>query len=205
MSDRRSLIVSSDLGEFFRNEVTDARSALGIEMPEVIEFYLVNMLCEFSRHDKAVAVPGEEPLALMYKRALDAPVERRVQLLKSLGDMALYISGFFTEYIERSLVDIDYYVSMGGTAYSNVSSLVGGTKKGETFAEIYGQLSKKFTELVDLLSEISDRARAPNDKQSSDLLKLYDRWARTGSSRLRKLLVDKGLVPNDGLSTEYIQ
>src|SRR4051812_33834822 len=129
MGDRRSLIVSSDLGEFFRNEVTDARSALGIQMTDMEEFYLVNLLCEFSRHDKATPAPGEEPLALMYKRALDAPLKERVQMLKNLGDVALYISGFFAEFIERSLVDIDYYVSMGGHAYKNVSSLVGGTKQ----------------------------------------------------------------------------
>ncbi len=197
------LILSNDLGEFFRQEVTDAKGSLGIKLSDSAEFYLVNLLCDFSRQGSAPAV-GEEPLALLYKRALEASAAERVQLLKNLGDLALYVSGFFTEFIERSLVDVDYYIAMGGNAYGSLASLVGGQRHGATFGELYLQLARKFTELVDLLNQIAERTR---DKAESDaeLLKLYDRWVRTGSQRIQKLLLEKGLLPTEGLPTDYVQ
>jgi hypothetical protein len=195
------LIVSRDLGEFFRQEVSEAKDSLGIKLSDNAEFYIVNLLCDFSRREAAPSL-GDEPLALLYKKALEATPAERVQLLKNLGDVALYIAGFFGEFIERSLVDVDYYISMGGNAYGNLSSLVGGQRHGATFAELYLQLAKRFTEIVDLLNQISERARSENN---GDLLKLYNRWARTGSQRIHKLLVERGLLPAEGIPTDYVQ
>lgn len=204
MGDIKRVIVSHDLTEFFHNEVTCARADLGVSLNETTEFYLVNLLCDFSRRDKKNITPGEEPLAFMYKRAREANPTERVVLLKDLGDVALYMSGFFTDFIERSLVDVDYYISMGGTAYSDLSGLVGAQRHGGTFAEMYNQLAVRFTELVDILNQISDRS-AKNSDADKDLLKLYDRWTRTGSERIRKLLLAKGLLTAPGLPTEFNQ
>ncbi len=204
MGDIKRVIVSHDLTEFFHHEVTCARADLGVSLNETTEFYLVNLLCDFSRRDNKNISPGAEPLAFMYKRAREAAPNERVVLLKDLGDVALYMSGFFTDFIERSLVDVDYYISMGGTAYSDLSGLVGTQRHGGTFAEMYSQLAVRFTELVDILNQISDRS-AKNSDADKDLLKLYDRWTRTGSERIRKLLLAKGLLTAPGLPTEFNQ
>ena len=204
MSASRPLILSTDLSSFFREEISGAREELNIELSDLTEFYLVNLLCEYSRRDNPVPTPGEEPLALIYKRALEAPLNQRLQILKNLGDLALYVSGFFADFVERSMVDLDYYVSMGGSAYSNLSDLVGAKPRGETFAEVYLQLARKFTELVDLLTQIAERSRG-NVEGDAELLKLYDRWVRTKSERVHRLLLERGLIPSEGLPTEYEQ
>lgn len=203
MTDGSRVIASPHLGDFFRAEVTGAKDSLGIDMSDYLEFYLVNLLCEYGRRG-AAPTPGEEPLALLYKRALESNVPQRVQILKGLGDLALFVSGFFVEFIERSLVDVDYYVGMGGSAYNSVSNLVGSQPRGEAFAELYSQLGARFTELVDLLSEIAERSRDSSEDNTA-LLRMYDRWARTGSQRVRRMLLDKGLVPSEGVPTEYEQ
>lgn len=197
------LIVSRDLGEFFRTEVSQARNTLGISLPLDTEFYIVNLLCDFSRRETAPTL-GEEPLALLYKQALEAGPGEQAQLFKKMGDVALYISGFFTDFIERSLVDVDYYISMGGNAYGTLSGLVGSTRQGSTFAELYLQLAQRFTEIVDLLNQISEKSRDKKEN-NEELLKMYDRWLRTKSSRLHKMLMEKGLLPADGVPVGYIQ
>jgi len=149
-------------------------------------------------------VPGDEPLAFLHKRAIEAAFPERVKLLKDLGDVALYVAGFFADFIERSLVDIDYYVSMGCNAYGSLSEIVGARRHGEAFAQIYRQLARRFSQFVDLLTEIAERTRTGIDDHVA-LLKLYDRWARTKSQRIHKLLLDKGLLPTEGLPTEYNQ
>lgn len=204
MSNSARVIVSKDLTEFFRNEISTARCDLGIQLNELVEYYVVRLLCDFSRPE-TTQLPGDEPLALMYKRALESSLPEQAQLLKNLGDAALYIAGFFTEFIERSLVDLDYYISMGGNAYNRLSELVGGQRHGETFGDLYMQMGRRFTELVDLLNEVAERAQTTGDRHS-DLLRLYDRWARTKSQRIHKLLIEKGLIPSpNGLPTDYTQ
>ena len=204
MVDGPKVILSTDLSEFFRTEVMAARDEVGVKMSDLTEFYIVNLLCEFSKRQQGQSVPGAEPLAFMYKRAAEADLAERAHLLKDLGDVALYVAGFFTDFIDRSLVDVDYYIGMGGTAYSDLSGLVGSQRHGETFAELYSQLAVKFTDLVDVLNQVSDRSHVKSDSDA-DLLKMYDRWARTGSTRIRKLLLERGLIAQDGLPTEYVQ
>jgi hypothetical protein len=168
------------------------------------EYYLVTLLCDFARRDQLSVVPGAEPLALMYKRAQEATDAQRAHLLKNMGDIALYVSGYFTDFVEKSMVDVDYYVSMGGAAYSSLSGMVGQQVHGETFAELYGQMATHFGELVDVLNHIADRART-NHNHDSDLLRLYDRYARTGSARIRRLLLARGLLPTVSVPTAYEQ
>lgn len=203
MSASSRVILSHDVSEFFRDQVSEARDVVGVKMSDHTEYYLVRLLCDYTRRDSGAAL-GEEALALIYKRALEANLTERVQLLKSMGDMALYISGFFVEFVEKSMVDVDYYISMGGTAYSNLSGLVGAQRHGETFAELYQTLAVRFTDLVDVLNQIADQSRE-KPGSDADLLKLYDRWARTGSERIRKMLLERGLVPSDQINTDYVQ
>jgi len=40
--------------------------------------------------------------------------------MQRLGDTALFIAGVFADSLNRKLVDVDYYVAMGGTAYAQV-------------------------------------------------------------------------------------
>jgi hypothetical protein len=187
----RRLIVSPDLNEYFRNEVTEAKADLGLKLGDIAEFYLVNLLCEYARAGAAPA-PGGEPLALLYKRAREANLGERVRLLKDLGDLSLYVAGFFTESIERTLVDKSYYIAMGGGAYSDLSGLIGMQRQGELFAKLYVELAQKFSALVGLLNEIADRSREASDDER-EVLALYERWIRTKSERLRRLLIDKGM------------
>lgn len=194
------LIVSHDLSEFFRQELVSAKGSLGIEISELTEYYLVNLLCEFSRHAHRPEL-GTQPLALQYKSALESIPSERAQRLKDLGDESLYVAGFFSEFIERSLVNVGYYISMGGSAYGSLSDLVGGRGHGATFAQLYEQLAVSFPSLVDLLNQVSDQTRTNSD--SNDLLRLYERWLRTGSTRVQRLLHERGLFVHEGLPDEF--
>ena len=57
-------------------------------------------------------------------------------------------------------------------------------------------MSKKFAAFVEVLSEVSERTSLTSD---SDLLRLYEKWMRTGSKRNGDLLAENGIVPNESL------
>jgi hypothetical protein len=114
------------------------------------------------------------------------------------------MAGFFSDFIDRSLVDIDYYISMGGGAYSSLSSLIGTQRQGEMFVELYMDLAEKFAALVEVLNVISEATSMHNPREA-DLLKLYERWSRTGSERIERLLYERGLMPKGRFPKDFIQ
>jgi hypothetical protein len=87
---------------------------------------------------------------------------------------------------------------MGGNAYTSLGEITGGAGIGQA----YRRLGRCFTEMVDVLNEVSDHTRGCTDL---DLLRAYDRFVRTGSTRCRKQLLSKGLSPTNTLPLDFIQ
>jgi hypothetical protein len=114
------------------------------------------------------------------------------RLLKQLADFALYISGFFQDSLSGKLVDVDYYIQMGGNAYHRLHDLSRFRGSGEAFGETFLELALNFIKYVDVLSEISEKS---NLLTASDLLRLYEKWLSTRSTRLLKKLEELGIQP----------
>jgi hypothetical protein len=58
---------------------------------------------------------------------------------------------------------------------------------------VFAELSARFTDLVDVLNEVRHAAGASRDR---DVLRLYDLWLATGSSRAARLLRGLGVQPS---------
>jgi len=92
----------------------------------------------------------------------------------------------------RKLVDVDYYIDVGGAAYGSLSESVRGTIRGRAFHGVFAELAAKFREFVDVLAEIRDSTRAADDH---DILRLYEVWLKTGSQRSFQILKRLGVDP----------
>lgn len=170
--------------EYFKDALTSAMKAQHVEAAETTEFYLVNLLTEFTS-----CQVDEEPLALKMAQASEGTPEERIRTLKEVGDTSLYVSGFFADSLARKLVDVEYYISMGGAAYGQLARLGRGTSSG--FRDVYDELAGKFPRFVDVLNEI--RAQS-NFVSSTNVIKLYEEWVRTRSEWLEKRLRASGMV-----------
>ena len=184
--------------EFFRGKITEASRQLKVKLDDHVEFYLVNLLTNFIA-TSTFSGGGEEsddilstPLAFMLKRALEAPPEKQPQLYRRLGDASLYVSGFFQDYFNRKTFDINYYITMGSSAYDQASTLSRGSVRDDGIPETLESLSRNFLQVVDIMAQASDSTAM---QQDSNILALYDRWNRSGSDRLRGLLEEKGICP----------
>jgi len=153
--------------EFFRNLVTTATQNQNIAIQQETEFYLVTLLTQFMQGD-SLKQSEEDPLAIQLHKAMEANKIEQIRVLKDLGDFSLYISGFFPDSLKRKLIDIDYYMAMGGIAYHRLSS----TLAQEALQSLYKDLCERFGIYVDILSEISDHAFSHTDK---DILRLYEK------------------------------
>jgi hypothetical protein len=195
----RQLLSKQTSTEFFRELVVEAMDKRRLEADHLTEYYLVNLLCQYVRldHSEEAADVGA-PLALRLGRALDSAGSEHRARLRSLGDFSLFTSGFFPDSLRRSVVDVDYYKSMGEYAYGSLSR-----DERDAFAGVFGELARKFVGFMDVLSHISARtAMAPRDV---DVLRLYEKWLRTGSPRDAERLVERGLVPNRSIGKRFYQ
>jgi hypothetical protein len=195
VSDR--VVPVHNLRDYFRESIDAAIEHQGVNVDPHAAHYVVNLLTLFSRSEDLYEDHGDSygirPLALMMADAADAPtVADRNLSLQRIGDVALFISGFFADSLAHKMVDIDYYINMGGNAYGSLSDEIRGTFRGRALAGVYTELARKFQVVVDVLNEVRDGAR-----QSSDinLLRTYEVWLRTGSKRAAELLKQNGVVP----------
>jgi hypothetical protein len=116
--------------------------------------------------------------------------------LQKMGDIALFVTGFFNERItsHRSSVDMDYYMAMGEMAYSRAGHIKESIQ-AEKAINVFFELSHSFQAYVEVFAELSDKKLLSSDK---DLLKLYEKWLVSGSSRISRMLAEAGIIPSKG-------
>lgn len=192
-----NLITGIDVREYFRDSITAALNHQQVDAAEDTVHYIVNLLAYFTQADKlfmnASEGVGLEPLALIYAEAVEASrPEQRHQALRRLGDVALLISGLFSSSLNRKPVDIDYYIAMGGAAYGFLCDLSRGTVRGKALGAIFDELSRKFQRFVDVLAEVGEKTSM---NSSTDIMRLYEVWLRTGSPRSAARLRQLGIEP----------
>jgi hypothetical protein len=185
------------LREFFRDAFHAASVHQHLDIDEQAEAYVVNLLTMFSRAEALYERTPEglriRPLAHMLSDALEAPsAAARQRGLQRLGDVSLFVAGFFARSFARKLIDIDYHIAMGGNAYGSLADTMQRSASGRCVAAIYAQLAQKFQRLVDALNEISETSYRHSD---ADILRLYEIWMKTGSARAHGLLKQLGVQP----------
>lgn len=186
-----------DLRDYFRESIDAALDSQGVQVDPHSAHYVVNLLTLFSRSEDLYEDHGEtyglRPLALMLADAADAPtISERNFSLQRIGDVALFIAGFFADALAYKPVDLDYYIHMGGNAYGSLSEEIRGTARGRALADVYRELAQKFQLMVDVLNEVRDSARQSSD---IDLMRAYEVWLKTGSRRAAALLKQHGVMP----------
>ena len=193
----RPLLREQAPAEYFKELVDSALIRQHIQAGDLTAYYLVNLLCQFVRPDTRGSDLDTEPLAIRLTTALQTGGSEQRARLRSLGDFSLFTSGFFSDSLRRRTIDVDYYVSMGEYAYGSLSR-----RDEDAFAEVFGELARKFVGYMDVLADISERTALTS---SADLLRLYEKWLRTGSSRDGRKLIDRGIVPNGTIGKRFIQ
>jgi len=188
------LIEVANLTEFFRDSLDKALAHQHVSLDDHTAHYVVSLLTLYSRTEVSHADtrPGQRwvGLADLLAQAAAAtnPVERAA-ILQRLGDVSLFVAGFFAHGFERRLIDVDYHIAMGGRAYGALAAApVNGPRRA--LCGVFGELARKFQSVVDAIGEISDSARQWSSK---DVLRLYELWLKTGSRRAQGLLKDLGV------------
>jgi hypothetical protein len=199
-----SLVAVRSLREFFRDSLNEAMSRQKLAVEAETEAYVVNLLTEFARSDalyeQTPEGPKLRPLAAMLADAAAADARYRQQLLQRIGDVSLFIAGFFAQSFARKLIDVDYHIAMGGSAYGSLAGSLRPSTRASALATIFRELAEKFQRFVDALNEVSEIAHVHTDR---DILRLYEIWMKTGSLRAHGILRRLGVDPSASARTPY--
>lgn len=190
------LVTEKDLNSYFKSSILSALSHQQVEASEHTVIYLSSLLEHFTHTEHLFEKNKDgfqlKPLALYYADYSSAKTsQQRTQALRRLGDVALFISGLYSASLNRKAIDIDYYIAMGGGAYAQLSYTHDKQINGQVFSEIFSELSGRFVDYMDVLSEITEAQHSSD----SDILRQYEIWLRSGSKAAKKRLNSQGIYP----------
>ncbi len=192
---KKDLSFSENSKDYFRQSLREAFTQRRVETAPQVEAYLVDVLNYyllatnlFNEEDPS-GKKTRETLAEMMLRAANSAPKQRYELLKKLGDSALYISGFFADSFQRKVIDVDYYMDMGATAYHSLSREI----YEDSFSQMYLEISRKFNIFVDVFMLMGRKTMAP---EQDNILRLMEYQAKTGSGVAQDILLEKGIFTN---------
>jgi len=191
MSSNDTMIIQSG-SEFFLTLVKSGISHRRLSVSDHVSAYIAQILTFYvdarNLHEPAFDESGKrnpQTLAELWLTAQNSEPHIQRDLLKKLGDRTLYISGFFSESLNRSLVDVDYYCAMGVSAYKTLAQ-----NQESSHKSVFSEISERFLDFVEVLSVISQDAFVKTDQ---GILRLYETYLRTGSSLAKEKLETLGV------------
>jgi hypothetical protein len=194
--------LSADVSAFFAGLVGEALEERRVETTDATRAYVSGLLADYAKPGVLTRDALERPVTLLLAEARESVGRERFERLRALGDGTLYVCGFFSEHLENRGVALQYVESIGAQAYDSAASMLrqsGLAREQSSVPDVFGELAAHFEIFVELIESIADRLVAQRGASSNGgVVKLYERWLRTGSNELATALGAQGLVPLRG-------
>ncbi len=193
-----TIVAARSVSGFFGEVVEDSIRQRRVEATDGATRYLVALLADFARPDQRAGETLERSLTLLFDEAINTPnAAERFDRLRHLGDGVLYGCGFFGDHFEARGVDPKYLHGLGTRAYDAAGHILQARAAGE-HPNLFAELAQKFEAFVDIVADVADATIAMGTETSRGVLKVYERWLKTGSDRLATALTSRGVVPTRG-------
>ncbi len=174
----------------------------GYETTDAAETYVVALLADYARPDQLSGETLCRPLTLLLEEAMQLSGPERFDRLRVLGDGVLYVTGFFGDHLDNRGVARSYVNALGAKAYDSAAAMlrrVAITSASDaTTPDVFSELAQNFPMFVELLSRIAEGIQINSARSDKAMVKLYERWLRTGSTDLANALSSRGMVPVRG-------
>lgn len=192
--------LASNLESFFQTLVDDAVKTQRFAATEAAEYYLAGVLADYAKPARLESEALDRPLTLLLDEALHAEGRERFERLRSLGDGVLYTSGFFAEHLSTRGVELRYVRTLGARAYDSAAAMLRQSAgEGSGAPDVFRELADNFSMFAEVVSRVADVLQANSARNSNQqVVRLYERWVKTGSAPLAAALAGKGLTPQRG-------
>jgi hypothetical protein len=196
-----TIAIAPNITDYFQEVISDAIRARQVEATDAAASYLVSLLCSFTHPDEQAGAGFDRPLTFLLHDALECSGAERFRRLRVLGDHSLYALGFFGSHIALKGVDRGYVSSVGSTAYSQAAAMIRSRARAQKSSgepDVLSEMAAKFDRFAAVLADVAEGTLACGAHDERSIVKLYERWLKTGSSRLAEELGAHGILPSRG-------
>lgn len=183
----------SDLAAFLALELKESMTSQGVTASPPTEAYLGGILMRFAKpetlHNRAEGRATHQLLFKMRHQAASTPdAGARYASYRDLGDLSLFMAGFFYARVRRGVMGEEYYVEIGRRAYATVATIVA-ARQGKEVVEMYAEMADRFPLFRNAFEETADRVRIDGDRS---LIRLCERMR--DPRRVHQVLRYRGMV-----------
>lgn len=183
----------SDLAAFLALELRESMRSQGVTATPATEAYLGGILMRFAKpealHRGAEGRATHQLLVELRSQAVSASdTGARYTHYRDLGDLSLFMAGFFYARVCHGMMGKSYYVDMGRQAYAAVADIVT-ARSGATLSTMYTEMAERFPQFRAVFEETADRVQIDG---YNSLVRLVERLH--DPSRVRQVLHHRGML-----------
>lgn len=157
---QNKIILSTNLKGFFFEGLSEINKKSLCPVPESIIYYSSDVLDKFALSqdffETSEGKVREKILGMKLLEATQYNRDEQKKIYKEVGDMSLLVCGYFSESVNKKIVDKDYYAQLGKMAYSHLNNV------SPTFLDIpcfYGMVATCFESMTTLMSILASKSR----------------------------------------------
>lgn len=160
----KKIILSTNLKGFFFEGLTELNKKSLCPVPESVIYYSSDVLDKFALSqdffETSEGKVREKILGTKLLEATQVSRDEQKKIYKEVGDMSLLVCGYFSESVNKKIVDTQYYSQLGRMAYSHLNNVT------PSFLDIpcfYGMVSTCFESLTTLMMLLANKNRGTSN------------------------------------------
>ena len=149
----KKIILTTNLKGFFFDALSELNKKSLCPVPESVIFYSSEVLDKFALSEDFFEINEgkvrEKILGLKLLEATQHTRDEQKRIYKEVGDMSLLVCGYFSQSVNKKIVDSNYYSQLGKMAYSHLNNI------NPVFLDIpsfYGMVATCFESLTTLMT-----------------------------------------------------
>ena len=162
--EKQNLVLETSLQSFFYDQLLDLNNKTASPLSNESIYYSSIVMDKFS-HSKEYfeTLDGKVREKTLGKKLLESahlskPSQKRE--LRDIGDTALLLCGFFSQSLNRKIVDPGYYHEVGQIAYRRLNGFIPDAFDVDSFFKI---LSNNFKEMTNMMTLVSQQNNMVSD------------------------------------------
>jgi hypothetical protein len=159
-NDPKKIILSTNLKSFFFEGLSELNKKSLCPIPEPIIYYSSNVLDKFALSDEFFETSEgkvrEKVLGIKLLEATQLPREEQKKIYREVGEMSLMVCGYFSESVNKKILDTQYYAQLGKIAYSHLNNV---TPKFLDIPHFYGIVATCFESLTTLMTLLASKEK----------------------------------------------
>lgn len=159
-SSAKKIILSTNLKGFFFEGLSELNKKSLCPVPESVIFYSSSVLDKFALSEDFFETSEgkvrEKILGMKLLEASQHTREEQKKIYREVGEMSLMVCGYFSQSVNKKIVDTNYYAQLGKMAYSHLNNV---TPKFFDIPHFYGMVATCYESLTTLLMLLASKEK----------------------------------------------